>query len=61
MNNSGASGANQSFSNSSDKWRENYTYPEVKEYFGIIDRNPKVISVSGQTLNVFSTNLFIQI
>ena len=59
MASSGASGANASPANSVDEWREDYTYQEVKEYFGIEDRNPKVKPIKGKTLNVFSTNLFI--
>ena len=58
MASSGASGANANPANSVE-WREDYTYQEVKEYFGIEDRNPKVKPIKGKTLNVFSTNLFI--
>jgi len=59
MASSSASGANQSSPNSTDVWREDYTYPEVQRYFGIVDRNENVQPIEGKTLNCFSTNLFI--
>ena len=47
-------GANPISASSADVWRENYTYPEVQSYFGIVDRNENVQPIEGKTLNCFS-------
>ena len=54
-----AQGANPISASSADVWRNDYTYPEVQSYFGIVDRNENVQPIEGKTLNCFSTNLFI--